>query len=130
MARVKSIDIDLTNGDRFHYESKNRREEEALCSINEALKLIRSKHCFISSFVCGGFLSRNQTGSAFSYCGKQGELLKMLADILTDICMHADVKPTIALAHAFDEAVGMLAEKLEEKDKAAFDAADKKNPLK
>ena len=123
MARVKSIDVVFTNGDRFCYEAKNSHEEKALRSIYESLQLLQSGHYSITSLVCGSFVSQN--GRMYSYSGKMDEIMYLLADILTSVCIE-DERATMALSDTMIAAIVMLDEKL----KIKAEAEQKSDPLK
>lgn len=123
MAKVKSIDINLTSGDHFHYEAKNSHEEKALRSIYESLQLLQSEHYSITSLVCGSFVSQN--GCMYSYSGKMDEIMYLLADILTSVCIE-DERTTMALSATMTVAIAMLDEKL----KIKAEAEQKSDPLK
>ncbi len=122
MARVKSIAVNFTNGDRFCYEAKNDNEREIFQSIYSNLRHIRENKASITSFIFGiiGLAIPSQRASAenkpvgFCYGGHRNELVEMLADLLSDICIESN-DPEVTFDDIMSAASNGLDKKLEEK---------------
>lgn len=125
MAKVKSISVDFTNGDRFCYEAKNDNEREVFQNIYSNLKHIRENKASITSFIFGIVgtpllvQKAEKKPVSFSYGGLKGELVTMLADLFSDICIKGGDPETI-----FDDIMSAASDELDKK------LRQKKNPLK
>ena len=127
MAKIKSITVNFTNGDRFCYEAKNDNEREVFQSIYSNLQHIREHKVPIVSFVFGvvGLSIPARRASAgnnpvgFCYGGRRNELIEILADLLSDICIESN-DPEVT----FDDIMSAASDRLDKK------LEQKKNPLK
>lgn len=127
MAKIKSISVNFTNGDRFCYEAKNDNEREIFQNIYSNLQHIREHKVPIVSFVFGviGLAILSQRASAgnkpvgFCYGGRRNELIEILADLLSDICIESN-DPEVT----FDDIMSAASDRLDKK------LERKKNPLK
>lgn len=127
MARVKSIAVNFTNGDRFCYEAKNDNEREIFQNIYSNLKHIREHKVPITSYIFGVVglsipAKRASAGSnpvGFCYGGLKNELVKILAGLFSDICGESSDPETL-----FDDIMSAASNRLDKK------LEQKKNPLK
>ena len=126
MAKIKSIAVNFTNGDRFCYEAKNDNEREVFQSIYSNLRHIRENKASITSFIFGvvGLPLVKRTSAenkpvGFCYGGHRNELVEMLADLFSNICIKSsDPKTT------FNDIMSTASDELDKK------LVQKKNPLK
>ena len=126
MAKIKSITVNFTNGDRFYYEAKNDNEREVFQSIYSNLRHIRENKASITSFIFGvvglPLVKRTSAESkpvGFCYGGHRNELVEMLADLFSDICIKNSDPETL-----FDDIMSAASNGLDKK------LEEKKDPLK
>ena len=127
MAKVKSIIINFTNGDRFCYEAKNENEREIFKNIYGNLKHIREHKVPITSYVFGvvglsipaGRASAGDNPVGFCYGGRKNELVEILAGLFSNICIGSSDPETL-----FDDIMSVASNGLDKK------LEEKKDPLK
>lgn len=126
MAKVKSISVNFTNGDKFCYEAKNDNEREIFQNIYSNLRHIRGNKASITSCIFGvvGMPLVKRTSAenkpvGFCYGGRRNELVEILADLLSDICIESN-DPEVT----FDDIMSAASDRLDKK------LEQKKNPLK
>ena len=118
MAKVKSISVDFTNGDRFCYEAKNDNEREIFQNIYSNLQHIRENKASITSFIFsviglplpvkGAPAGNKPAGSSFG--GQKNELVTMLADLFSNICIESSAPET-----TFDDIMSAASDELDKK---------------